>query len=214
MRPAPMPQKGPRVNPTERPLPTRRTALATLVAAGGLMAGCAASPPVQLYRLRSEPPLPAPAPAPTSEIWQLLLPVRLPDYLDRDAILLPQGDTGLLALSGHRWAESLRDAVPRVLRQDLAALLGEGRVWSSPLPAGVSATHQLRVEILGFEALADRAGVRLQARWTLVDPQGRMPPRADAATLRVATEGASIDRLVAAHRLALWRLAERIVAAP
>jgi uncharacterized lipoprotein YmbA len=204
----------PRVNPSERPHPSRRTALATLLAAGGLAAGCSHSPPVQLYHLRSAAPVPVPTPAPSTAVWQLLLPVRLPDYLDREAILLPQGDTGLLALSGHRWAESLRDAVPRVLRQDLGALLGEGRVWPSPLPSGVTATRQLRVEILGFEAQADRASVRLQARWTLTDPQGRTPPRADGATLRVAAEGGSIDRLVAAHRLALWRLAERIVSAP
>lgn len=202
------------MKPSERPHPSRRTALAALVAGGSLAAGCGSSPPVQLYHLRSEPPVAVPAPSPSAEVWQLLLPVRLPDYLDREAILLPQGDTGLLALSGHRWAESLRDAVPRVLRQDLTALLGEGRVWPSPLPAGITATRQLRVEILGFEAQADRASVRLQARWTLIDPQGRTPPRAEGTTLSVAAEGGSIDRLVAAHRLALWRLAERIVATP
>lgn len=190
----------------------RRRALAALLSAAAVLAGCGTSPPVQLYHLRSEPPLPTPAAA-GSEVWQLMLPVRLPDYLDREALLLPQGDTGLLALSGHRWAESLRDAVPRVLRADLAARLGEGRVWTSPLPAGVTATRQLRVELLGFEATADRAAVRLQARWTLVDPQGRQPPRADTTTLRVPVDGGGIDRLVAAHRLALWRLAERIVAA-
>ena len=193
---------------------SRRGALALLAAAGGLLAGCGSSPPVQLYHLRSTPPVPVPARAPSAERWQLLLPVRLPDYLDREAILLPQGETGLLALSGHRWAEPLRDAVPRVLRQDLSALLGDDRVWVSPLPAGVLPTRQLRVEILGFEAETDRAAVRLQARWTVADPQGRLPPQAGSATLRVAADGGSIDRLVAAHRLALWRLAERISATP
>ena len=198
-----------------RPSPERRQAMAAMLAAAAAtagLAGCGSSPPVQLYHLRSEPPLPTPAAAGT-EVWQLLLPVRLPDYLDREALLLPQGDTGLLALSGHRWAESLRDAVPRVLRADLAARLGESRVWTSPVPPGVTATRLLRVELLAFEATADRAAVRLQARWTLVDAQGRRPPRADTATLGVPVDGAGIDRLVAAHRLALWRLAERIVAA-
>ena len=130
------------------PSPDRRQAVAAMLAAAAALGGCGTSPPVQLYHLRSEPPLPTPAAA-GAEVWQLMLPVRLPDYLDREALLLPQGETGLLALSGHRWAESLRDAVPRVLRQDLGALLGEGRVWPSPLPSGVTATRQLRVEILG-----------------------------------------------------------------
>ncbi len=194
------------------PSPDRRQAVAAMLAAAAALGGCGTSPPVQLYHLRSEPPLPTPAAA-GAEVWQLMLPVRLPDYLDREALLLPQGETGLLALSGHRWAESLRDAVPRVLRADLAARLGEGRVWTSPLPAGLTAARQLRVELLGFEAAADRTAVRLQARWTLVDPQGRQPPHAEITSLRVPVDGGGIDRLVAAHRLALWRLAERIVAA-
>lgn len=194
------------------PLTDRRRSLALLLAAGAAMAGCGTSPPVRLYHLRSEPPRPTP-PATGTDVWQLMLPVRLPDYLDREALLLPEGDTGLLALSGHRWAESLRDAVPRVLRADLAARLGEGRVWTSPLPAGITVARQLRVELLGFEASAGRAAVQLQARWTVSDPQGRQPPRADAAAWRVPVEDGSVDRLVAAHRLALWLLAERIVGA-
>ena len=187
----------------------RRLALVTLAAAA--LAGCAGSPPVQLYHLRSQAPVTV-APSTIDEIWQLLLPVRVPEYLDREAILLPQGQTGLLALSGQRWAESLRDAVPRVLAQDLTALLGEGRVWTAPLPAGLTPTRRLRVEIGAFDVEPGRAGVSLQARWTLVDPLGRSPARTQAGTLHVASAGSDIDSLVAAHRLALWRLAERIAA--
>ena len=180
------------------------------------LAGCGTSPPVQLYRLRGEPPpgSAAPAPVPAGEPLQLMLPVRLPDYLDREALLLPQGASGLLALSGHRWAESLRDAVPRVLQQDLAAHLGEGRVWTAPLPPGLAPGRQLRVEIGAFEIDAERHGVRLDARWTWTDAQGRTAPLARSARLRVPASGSSIDALVDAHRLALWQLAARIAAAP
>lgn len=177
------------------------------------LSGCGHSPPVQLYRLRSEPPQPvASLPPPSAERWQLLQPVRLPDYLDREAILLPQGHSGVLALSGHRWAESLRDAVPRLLRQDLALLLGEAQVAGSPLPPGWTPTRLLRVELLALEAEADRSAVRLQARWTVSDPAGQRPPQTLGATLRAPAAGASIDELVAAHRLALWALARRIAA--
>lgn len=174
-----------------------------------LLVACAGSPPVQLYRLQTEPPV-APPPPRRGEAWQLLQPVRLPDYLDREALLLPQGGSGVLALSGHRWAESLRDAVPRVLLADLLALAGPGSVWTAPLPPGAAPPRQLRVEILALEAEADRSGVRLQARWTWSDVQGRSAPRAEGATLRVPAEDTGVDRLVDAHRLALWRLAERI----
>lgn len=193
-------------------VPPRRLALVALGAAG--LSACGTSPPVQLYHLRSEAPVPTPGPDPAlpPEVWQLLLPVRVPEYLDREALLLPQGQTGLLALSGHRWAESLRDAVPRVLRQDLATLRGDDRVWTAPVPSGVPVKRQLRVDILGLEVDADRQGVRLQARWTWLDPSGQLAPRHDSARILVASAGSAIDSLVAAHRLALWRLAERIAA--
>jgi hypothetical protein len=125
---------------------------------------------------------------------------------------VPRGQAGLQALDGHRWAEPLRDAVPRLLRQDLAALLGEARVWTAPLPAGVAPTRQLRVELLALQATADRGAVSLQARWSLADPAGAAPPWVEAAQFEVPSAGPEPDALVAAHRLALWRLAERIAA--
>ncbi len=194
-----------------------------------LLAGCTASAPtnVQMFRLGTMPPLATPAttttppvPAAGAEVstaapnWQLMQPVVVPAYLDRDALLLPQGPGGLLALSGQRWAEPLRDSVPRALRQDLATLLGEARVWTTPLPAGVVIARQLRVELLALEATPDRSAVLLRARWSIADAAGAAPPRAESVSLTVPSAAPDLDSLVAAHRLALWRLAERIAAAP
>ena len=175
---------------------------------------------MQLYRLGAAPlataasPSAALAPAGVALNWQLMQPVVVPAYLDRDAVLLPQGQSGLLALAGHRWAEPLRDSVPRVLRQDLATLLGESRVWIAPVPPGVVIARQLRVELLALDAAADRSAVLLRARWSLADPAGASPPRADVVALTIPSAGTDVDSLVAAHRLALWRLAERIAATP
>lgn len=195
------------------PLPRPRRALMLALAGAALLSACGSSPPLQLYRLPSAPPLPPPAAPQAAEVWQLLLPVRIPDYLDRQALLLPQGDTGLLALSDPRWAESLREAVPRVLREDLALLRGEDRIWTAPVPAGVVVARRLRVELLALDVGAGRRSVHLQARWSLVDPQGQKPPRAETASLDAPAAGTRVDELVAAHRLALWRLAERIAQA-
>ena len=187
--------------------------LALLVCAA-LSACVATSPPVQLYRLNALPPVTAPPAGVTQGIWQLVLPVSVPEYLDRDAVLVPQGQSGLQALPGHRWAESLRDSVPRLLRQDLSLLLGASSVWSAPVPAGVVISRQLRVELTALDIGADRASVVLQARWSLADPSATTPPRAEAVALSIPSAGTDVDSLVAAHRLALWRLAERIAATP
>ena len=103
--------------------------------------------------------------------------------------------------------------MPRVLRQDLATLIGEARVWTAPLPAGVSLTRRLRVEILVLQARPDRGGVMLEARWTLADAAGSSAPHVELTRVEAPAAGTEPDALVAAHRLALWRLAEQLAAA-
>ena len=188
--------------------------LAALAVVGAvLLAACASpSPPPALYQLRGAPPVPV-QPVPGTQVLQLLQPVALPEALQRESLLLPQGQAGLQALPGHRWAEPLADAVPRLLRQDLAALLGEARVWTAPLPAGVAITRQCRVEILSLLATPDRAAVVLQARWTLSDPTGRTVPVVTTTQISAPTSGPDVDALVTAHRAALWRLAEQVAQA-
>lgn len=204
------------------PVPLAAPAQALLLALLLALAGCAgpALPPVRLYTLHLAPP-PGLAPAfgatpsavPVTQsaagTWQLA-PLRLPAYLDRDALLLPVGASHLQPLDGHRWAEPLRDALPRLLQEDLRALRGPASVWSAPLPAGLRIDRQLALELLALDVTPDRAAVHLRARWTLADPTGALPPQVGQADLRAAATGSEPGPLVAAHRLALWRLAERI----
>lgn len=176
-----------------------------------LLAACGTpSPPARLVHLPTQLPAGVAVPAAVDRgAWQLLLPVRVPEYLDRDALLMPVGQAGLQALPGWRWAEPLRESVPRVLREDLATLLGASRVWSSPLPAGVTVQRQLRVELLAFEPSADRRELVLRARCVVLAGSA---PRVETTVVRVPLAGADGDALAAAHRLALWRLAERLAA--
>jgi uncharacterized protein len=189
------------------------TTLRTVLVALPLLAllGCATpSPPAQLYRLPSAVSAVAPAASGWSgPPWQLVLPVGVPDYLDRDAIVVPQGQAGLRPLPGQRWAEPLAEAVPRVLRADLGARLGEGALWAGPLPPGVVAAGQLRVELTAFEATPDRSAVRLSARWSLAGAA----LRSGRSEISVPAAAADVDALVAAHREALWRLSAELAAA-
>jgi uncharacterized lipoprotein YmbA len=204
--------------PACRTRSTQRTAGAAALLALLLLGGCVTrtpQPPPTLYRLPIASPVNVgPIHVPSGWVWQIVGTPRVPEYLDRDALLMPQGDAGLRPMPGHRWAEPLRESVPRMLRQDLAALLGADRVWNAPVPPGVTVTRQLRLELQLLEATADRKAVRLRARWTLVDPTGQTPPAADQADLTVPSAGSEPDQLVTAHRLALWRLAERIAGVP
>lgn len=187
---------------------SRRTlALAFLLS----LLGCAAPlPPATWVRLPVQADVPR-VPTPGADTWQLMAPVALPGHLDRDALLLPQGSASLRALGQVRWAEPLRDAVPRLLRLDLSQALGS-TVWSAPLPPGLLPTRQLRVELLALDVGADGRSVRLQARYSVADAQGRTAPRAGDIRLDVAAADSSVDALVAAHRQAVAQLATQLAA--
>ncbi|MDM4764995.1 PqiC family protein [Pelomonas sp. SE-A7] len=178
------------------------------------LAGCGTSPPVQLYQLRADPPGLVAAPASSGAATWALGPVVLPDYLDRDAIVRTSGQASLVSNPGERWAESLRDAVPRLLQQDLARLRGSDSVWRLPLPPGVAAARQLRVEIQRLDADSSGRSVVLQARWTLIDSSGASKPVVAERRIDVAVTGNDTDALVSAHRSALWQLAQAIAGQP
>ncbi|MBB1074080.1 membrane integrity-associated transporter subunit PqiC [Rhodoferax sp. 4810] len=185
------------------------------VALATALGGCASrAPNPTLYVLHSAPPVEAQALLADKSVtsaapWQLVSPVRLPAYLDRNALLLPEGANGVQPSPTHRWAELLSSSVPRVLAQDLSLLRGEGSIWSTPLPAGLTPKGQLRVEIVAFDVAASGQAVTLSARWSTVAAPAA--PRAHSLNLTVPSSGAAdADSLVGAHRLALWQLAQAI----
>jgi uncharacterized protein len=208
-------------HPTRHPArhPTRRATLvqlATAACATGsalLLQACGtAAPAPKLYQLRAAPPLPV-VPVKTVHVVQLVGGVPMPELLDNSNLLLLQGQAGVQALASHRWAEPLRDAVPRVLRQDLAALLGQAQVWAAPVPPGVIITRQLRVEVLALQPRADGGTAQLQVRYSIADPIGVTPIKVSSLTIEVPTASLEPDALVDAYRQALWRLAEAVAAA-
>jgi len=142
-------------------------------------------------------------------IWQLMPLAALPEPLDRAELWLNDGAAGLRPLPGVRWAEPLRDALPRLLLADLLRWRGVGSVWAAPLPPGLPVQQQLRVQLLALDNLPAGSEVRLQARWSLADAQGRQRPQTGQAELRQPWPGGA-DALVLAQRRLFWQLAGRL----
>lgn len=193
----------------------RRATLVGIGLAPWVLAGCASSnnEPTRWYELRAEPPGPAIAVQPgDGSLWEMAGTVRLPGALDRDTLVVAQGAATLVPLAGHRWAEPLRDSIPRLLLADLARLRGEGRVWRAPAPAGVVVQRRLRVEIDTLVADAARRSLHLRARWWLSDERvgTAAAPETRMADVQVALADGSVDTLAAAHRQAIWQLAQSI----
>lgn len=153
--------------------------------------------------------------ATAGEVWQLMQPLPLPAHLDRDSLFMPQGASGALVrpLAGARWVEPLRDAVPRLLREDLLRRMGGQPLWAAPLPPGLAPTRQLRVEITTFEIGADGRTLATQARWSIADARGTRPPVAHEARFGMpASRPEAAESWALAHRQAIATLAGRIAA--
>lgn len=175
--------------------------LVLLAGSGLLLAGCAAPLPATVM-LR----LPASAVgniAPDEGPRVGLVSLRLAGHLERDALVVATGQGTLQASLQARWAEPLREAAARALRNDLDPA-GPGRA-SAPLALRVT------VELQAFELQADRRTVRLEAVWEGLGDAGsiRTSQRQRFVTdVRAASDG--LDDAVLAHREALHRLARHI----
>ena len=207
-----------------KPMPSfmRVGALAPFAAAALVACGCAGAPvpPVTWLRLPAEgvasPAAGAAAAAAGAEVWQFVLPLPLPGHLDRDSLFVPQGagsGAAVRPLAGARWVEPLRDALPRLLREDLVRQLGGLPLWASPLPPGLAPTRQLRVEITAFEIGADGKALATQARWSIADARGARPPSVHEAGFSTpAAAAGEPESWAVAHRQAIATLAARIAA--
>jgi uncharacterized lipoprotein YmbA len=151
--------------------------------------------------------------------WVLASQVTLPELLDRDELLVAEGSASLRPWPEARWAEPLRDALPRVLAEDLWRL-------RQPYPVTLGAKGQLDsgmeslrliVQVDEWLARPDGAGLMLalRARWRwapLHAPAGTALPAAGTAELALPC-AAQADALADAYRRSVTLLAARIVAA-
>jgi uncharacterized lipoprotein YmbA len=193
----------------------RRDVLLNAGAVPLLLAGCASpQAPTRWYELKSEPPEAVPVPRPgDGTVWELSGRLPLPGTLERDTLVVSSGAAGVVPLAGHRWVVPLRDSVPTRLAADLALLRGEGLVWLSPAPAGVVVARRLRVAIDTLVADEARLTLSLRARWWFNNDPPSTPPTTSLTNIDITLPDRSADALAAAHRLALWRLAQRIAGA-
>lgn len=199
----------------------RRDLMLLLTAAA--LTGCATrdTPPRRLYALTGTPPPPADArPGQDSRAWVLSPQIALPELLDREEILVAEGSAGLRPWPESRWAEPLRDALPRVLAEDLWRLRQPYPVTLGSKAQADNGAESLRllVQVDEWLARADGGGglqLKLRARWhwaPLHAPAGTALPAAGAAELSIPC-AAQADALADAYRRSVMLLAARIVAA-
>ncbi|HEY5974438.1 MAG TPA: PqiC family protein [Geobacteraceae bacterium] len=175
------------------------TAMTTLCLAVTLLAGCSRSPRVTYYTLN---PAASPEAATAPAIDSVAIgAITIPDLLDRPQLVVRTAANQVDILESHRWADSLKSEIPRIIAQDLAVLLKPTRVSAYPQNAGLDATYRVMVDIQRLEMTAGE-GVTLDVLWSVRRTAGGAPKPGRSVVSEPAKAG-DYDTLVAAQSRAL-----------
>jgi uncharacterized lipoprotein YmbA len=124
-------------------------------------------------------------------------PVTLPDVLDRPQLVVRTAANRVDILEFHRWAESLKSEIPRIIAADLDLLLKPVRVSVYPQNAGLDADYRIPVDIQRFEMTAG-VGVTLDAIWSVRRADGSIV-KSGRTTVSEPAGADGYDSLVAAQ---------------
>jgi len=167
-----------------------------LAAAGG----CGRSPGVTFYTLNAlAPEATAPTAAPPAVA---VGPVTLPELIDRPQLVIRVAANRVDMLETHRWAESLKSEIPRVLAENLARLLRPARVSAYQQSASKDAEYRVLVDIQRFETIPGE-GVIIEALWSVRRAAVGATPRKGRSLVREPAGSTDYDALIAAHGRAL-----------
>ena len=149
-----------------------------LLMVGSLLSGCITkdTPVTRFYVLT---PL-DPAVAQVSEakggdsLSVEIVPLRLPQYLNRPQIVTRTGGNELELAEFHQWGGNLAKNMTRVLARNLAQLLATPDIAIFPNRPSVPADVRIEIEVLQFERAAD-GRVHFSAQWRLLKGADRAP---------------------------------------
>jgi hypothetical protein len=183
----------------------RIVSLAGVAAALGACGG--ANVRIDYYAL-SAPPAHASA-AQSNTLSVHLGPISVPDGVDRPQIVVRREGNQVAIDDTHRWAEPLKDAIPRVLSDALAAELGTPRVLTSRQSASLDFDYRVAIDVQHFDSSATDAYE--DVIWT-IRTRGKEPARV-GRTVVTEPAAAGFDSLAAAHSRALAAVARDIAQA-
>lgn len=185
----------------------QRLTIVLLLACAGLT-GCVTQP-VPMYQLDNGT---VEMPAAGADGASILLgPVRLADYLQRDALLQRLPDGGL-APEGQRarWAGDLQGNVNQLLLRQLAWRLKSQSLELSPGREGFNPDVQVELEITRLDSGPQHPAV-LEAQWRVLDKLGKHQS-SRLVRLQEQHQGSTGDQVRAQSEL-LQRLSEMIATA-
>jgi uncharacterized protein len=138
-------------------------------------------------------------------------PVTLPAIVDRTQIVLNSGPNRVTISEQSRWAEPLKENIPRVIAGDLAQLLGNDRVFAHPQAFVSDPDYRVLANIYRFDSIHGDAAV-IDLQW-IIRSKNNGAQIGGRTIRRETANGNDFDSLVAAHERALAEVSREIAAA-
>jgi uncharacterized protein len=177
-----------------------------------LFVGCRSTPPLTaFYTLTAvtQAETASQSPAPKGDFAVGLGPVQIPGYLDRPQLVARAAPDRLVVSEFNRWGGSLRQDFPRVLAENVAALLGTDRVLEYPWGDRLDPAYRVALDVQQFDG--DLGGaVVLKVTWIVTGRDGKAPLSVRKSDIQEPVSGKDYDALVSAHSRALSALSREI----
>jgi uncharacterized lipoprotein YmbA len=138
-----------------------------------------------------------------------VLPVAMPDYLDRPQVVTRVSENEIKLDEYNRWAEPLKENFYTVLVDNLSTLLSNEKIIKTSHNLGTPLGLHVGVEVLQFDGTLG-GDVVLVAKWGLIEEQGKKLLLAKRSSLKEPTGAATYEALVAAQSRAVATLSREI----
>ncbi len=138
-----------------------------------------------------------------------IMPIEIPDYLDRPEIVTRNSFNGLSLAEYDRWGGDLRNDIARVLAETLSTSLPSNRVIILSGRRSAPANYQLTVQVRRFEPMPD-GRVRLAAQWSITENPGQTVLFRSNSDVSENVSGPGYQAIVDAMSRAVERLGQEI----
>jgi uncharacterized lipoprotein YmbA len=157
-------------------------------------------------------PMPQSALSATEGTTIEVLPVAMPDYLDRPQIVTRVSENEIKIDEFSRWAEPLKESFTRALVQNLSSLLGTAKVIRTTESPGIPMALQVGVEVVQFDGTLG-GDVVLVVKWGLFGEGGKKLLIAKRSSFKEPTGAATYEAFVAAESRAVAALSRELAEA-
>jgi uncharacterized lipoprotein YmbA len=174
-----------------------------------MLGGCGSPLKERFYVLSSSA---TPAPAASGLPYRVGVgPVTVPAAVDRPQIVLRVGANRVTLQEQSRWAEPLKESIPRVVAGNLAMLLGDAQVATDSQNTAAAADCRVVLDIQRFDSVLGESAT-LEVLWTVTFMSGSAAT-SGRVLIREPAGGPDFDAIVAAHSRALAALSRDIATA-